>query len=183
MNAPELDFDTVVSEEEREREAFLRTLDTFGVSDDLDDPVNTDVVIDHYLAALADREAEMARNAQVFTRRVAMLEGWLKDVNASAEREAKWLRQQIEAFARDYDFGKKKSRALPHGTIGYRASRETLEITDMDAAAAFAVERGLETKVAVNKTPLLECFRKDGIVPDGCEYVAGGDHFYIRVGS
>lgn len=169
--------------EEQEREAFLRSLDDFPVSEDLDDPVNTDVAIDRYLAALSEREAEILRNAQVATRRIDMIQAWLRDANARAEREAQWLRGMIEAFAKDYDFGKKKSRGLPSGTIGYRGRPATLEVTDPAAAVAFALANGLETKTTVAKTPLLAHFKATGEIPDGCEYVEGAETFFIRTGA
>lgn len=172
MSAPDW-----IIEEDREREAFIRSLDTFPVSDDA---TTTDVVLDHYLEQLREREAEIARNREVAERRKAMIDQWLSDALAGHEREAKWLRQQIEAFARDYDFGRRKSRSLPHGTIGYRARPDTLEIVDPAAALAFAKAYGLETKETVNKTPLLQYFKAGGVVPDGCEYVEGAETFYVR---
>ncbi len=170
--------------EELDREAFLRSLDTVPVSEDLDNPVNTDVVLDHYLEHLARREAEIEQNRAVAERRIDMIRLWERDANASNERECAWLRHVIETIARGYDFGKKKSRALPSGTFGYRARPATLEILDMPAAVAFAEANKLEIKKSVNKTPLLDYFKAHkGIIPDGCEYVAGADVFFVKTGG
>lgn len=169
--------------EEIEREQFLRTLDTFPVSEDLDDPVNTDVALDHYLEQLRERESEIERNAQIMTRRMAMIQAWERDANGRIERECQWLRQMIEALGRQYDFGKKKSRALPNGTFGFRAKPATLEITDPTAALAFAEANGLPIKKSVGVTPLKEHFKATGEIPDGCEYVEPEETFYVRAGG
>lgn len=171
-------------QQEQEREAFFRSLDLgFAVAEDIDDPVNTDVAVDFYLERLVEREAEIARNGEIAARRKAMIDAWLQEANAQHEREAAWLRLQIEAFARTYDFGKKKSRSLPHGTFGFRTRAGTLEIQDMPAAVAFAEANELEVKKTVNKTPLLAHFKATGEIPDGCEYVEGGESVYIKPGG
>lgn len=175
-------FEFAEPTEEQLREAFLRTLDTVpGFNES--DPASIDAVLDVYLEALAGREREMQRNAEVADRRKAMIDLWLADANRTHEREAAWLRHMIETIAAQYDFGKKKSRTLPAGTFGYRSKPATLEIVDMAAAVAFAEAHQLEVKRTVGKTPLLQAFKASGIVPDGTEYVEGSESFYVKVGQ
>lgn len=172
------------STEEQEREAFLQTLDTFPVAEDLDDPVNTDVALDHYLEQLSQREADIAANHAVAEHRRAMIEGWEREQNGRLERECQWLRQQIEAWGRQYDFGSRKSRALPNGSFGFRATPAKVEITDMEAAVAFAEREGLEVKKTVGKKPLMAYIKAhQGVIPDGCEYVDGADVFFVKTGA
>lgn len=172
------------STEEQEREAFLQALDTFPLTEDLDDPINTDVALDHYLEQLGQREQEIARNHEIAERRHAMIAAWEREANGSLERECQWLRQQIEAWGRPYDFGSKKSRALPHGSFGYRSTPAKVEITDMEAAVAFAEAEGLEVKKTVGKKPLMDYIKDhQGIIPDGCEHVDGSESFFVKTGA
>lgn len=184
MSAPETQIGTPeLTQEELERERFLVTLDTYEVSEDLDDPANLDACLDHLLEKLHEREEEISRNAAIMTRRIAMIQAWERDANGSLERECRWIRQEIEALARGYDFGRKKSRALPNGTFGFRARPATLEVVDPEAAVAFAEERGLPIKKSIGVTPLKEHMKATGEIPEGCEYVEGTETFYIKAGS
>lgn len=172
------------STEEQEREAFLQALDTFPLTEDLDDPINTDVALDHYLEQLGQREQEITANTAVAEKRHAMIAAWEREQNGRLERECQWLRQQIEAWGRPYDFGSKKSRALPHGSFGFRATPAKVEITDMEVAVAFAEAEGLEVKKTVGKKPLMGYIKAHaGEIPEGCEYVEGEDRFFITTGA
>lgn len=167
--------------EEAERAEFFAALEE-GFGDD-DSRAGLDTRLDFLLQKMADRALAIANNDEVADRRIAMIEGWRRQQNATIEREIGWLRLHFEALSDGYDFGAKKSRALPHGTFGFRKKGDTLEIIDMPAAVTFAEANGLEIKRSVNKTPLLEHFRKTGEIPDGTEFVPGGDAFFVKAGS
>jgi hypothetical protein len=139
-----------------------------------------DAYLDVILERLAQVEAEVAENREVARRRIEMIQGWEHSVNETLTKRATWLRQRVEMFAAGYDYGSKKSSELPHGTFGFRAKADTLEITDQTQAVAFAEAAGLEIKKSVNKTPLLKYFKATGEVPSGCEYVEGGDQFFVK---
>lgn len=183
MSATELELSQAPDGEtdEQEREAFLRSFGDLPNSDEADQ-VGLDIIIDRYLERIAEREAEIARNAEISARRVEMIKQWERDANVSLERECRWLQQQIEGFSRQYDFGKKKTRALPHGEFGNRWQPERIEIIDPVAAVAFAKANGLEIKESVNKTPLHDHVKKTGIIPDGVEVVPGWDKFFVKAG-
>ena len=150
------------SEEEGEREAFLRTLDEeLPIEDAGDDSrVTLDLVIDRYFE---------------------MIQKWEQDANASYARENQWLHITILGFARSYDFPKGKTRKLPHGEFGKRWQGPTIEIVDMDKAVAFAEENGLEIKKTVGKTPLLKHMEATKKLPPGCAPVPGEDRIFARV--
>ncbi len=163
-----------------EREAFLRTLDDAPiVSDDAADPVRRDLYLDRLLARLAEIEGDAARNRAIAQEQTAHIDRWLQGANGTLERQAEWLRQGIEAAAQGYDFGRKRSRDLPHGRFGYRRSPERLEILDMEAAAIFAEANGLPVKRSVDKAPLREWAQHTGEVPPGTEIVPGAEKFYV----
>lgn len=147
------------------------------------DRVGLDQHIDRLLAKLAEREAEIATNDAIAKRRIDDIEAWRRQQNETHEREAQWIRQQVAAIAKRYDFGKRKSRDLPSGTFGHRWRPETIEIVDEAAAVAFAEANGLEIKKSVNKTPLVSHLKETDIVPDGCKIVPGEDSFFVTVGG
>ena len=168
-----------------EREAFFREVDVFPAPADVDDPVGVDTALDHYLQLLFDREQEMQRNREIAERRHAMIEAWEQDVNGSLKRECRWLKLEIEALAAGYDFGTKRSRALPHGSFGYRRGADRIEIAEPARAIAWAEGNGLESEVkkSIGKTPLLKHLKATGELPDGCEFIEGSDAFFIKSGS
>lgn len=167
-----------------EEEAFFQALDLEVpvFSDELGNRPQLDTFIDHYLEALAERERTIAENRRVADARKAMIEQWLQSENTRIEREAFWLTRQIEAFAAEYDYGKKKSRNLPHGTFGVRRSPDRLEVNDEAAALEYAATHGIAgaIKRSILKTPLLKHLKETGDIPDGCELLEGTDTFYVK---
>lgn len=180
---------TPESDQEEAREAFLRSLDP-GVpffSDEPGDRAQRDAYLDRYLEALAGLEKSIAENRRVAENRKAMIDRWLSSENERAEREAAWLRRQIEAFAAGYDYGKKRSRNLPHGTFGVRKAPDQVVITDPAKALEFAEGNGVEIRVVreVQKKPLAAFvaehtdFQPDP-EEDGWEIAPGAEQFYIK---
>ena len=170
--------EATTDEQDDGREAFLQSLE---LESGHADQVGLDVYIDHLGERLREREDEIARTREIAQRRIEMIQSWANHATAQVERECVWIRLQIEANAQFYDFGKKKSRELPHVTFGYRARPATLNVVDMPAAVAFAEAHELEIKKTVNKTPLVGYFKTHGgIIPDGCEYVDGSDDFFVK---
>lgn len=115
-----------------------------------------DTYLDVLLERLAKAEADIAENQEVARRRIQMIQAWEHSANESLQRQAGWLRQQVEMFARGYDYGSKTSRQLPHGEFGTKKKPDSIEIVDQEKALGFARRVGLEIKVEekVQKTPL-----------------------------
>ena len=161
-----------------------------GLGEPMPEPVRLtelDLWIDRRGAKMAELEAQIERERDVMERRVRMIRDHFEGVIAALERQRTWLEQQLVATAEGYPYPKgKKSRDLPFVTIGKRASRESLDVEDADAALAFAEETdGLREQISVkrwvNKTPLLDYFQATGEVPPGCVYVAAEDRPYVKV--
>lgn len=177
MNQPMQVFEPAVTDE---REAYLASLDPVPSGEYGASAAELDARIDVYLAKLGELETEIARNAEIADRRVQMIRAWEAEANGRLDREAGWLRQAVASLAEGYDYGKKKSRALPHGTFGVRQGRDTLEIRDQAAAVAFAQANGLPVVTSVGKTPLMEHLKATGEVPDGCELRAATSVFFVQ---
>lgn len=159
-----------------------------------DGPTDRELRADYLLETLAELQAELAHLDEFTARRIQMVQDHRDTEAARIQRRMDYLSDRVRAcvpydpavFASEYG---KKSIKLPHGTLGYRSSKETVQIADKEKALAFAKAHGLEIRVteAVNKTPLLDYVRATGDIPDpdvcGFELVPGSDDFYVKVGG
>jgi phage host-nuclease inhibitor protein Gam len=144
-----------------------------------------DVRLDWLLSRLARVQAEIKRNSDVATARVQQIRTWEASANESLDRQCGYLEHLISLIGINYDYGKKRSRSLPNGTVGFRKRPPSVEIWDAEKAVAFALQRGIkvEQKTWVGKTELRKHIESTGELPegaiDGVEYVEGGDVFYV----
>jgi phage host-nuclease inhibitor protein Gam len=144
-----------------------------------------DVRLDWLLSRLGRLQAEIKRNSDVADARVEQIRTWQASANESLERQCGYLEHLISLIGINYDYGKKRSRSLPSGTVGFRKRPPSVEIWDAEKAVRFAQERGIEvqTKEWVTKTDLRKYIETTGELPegaaDGVEYVEGGDVFYV----
>lgn len=174
--------------EEAERAAFFAAMEE-GFGDD-ESRAGLDTRLDFLLQKMADRDLAIANNDEVADRRIAMIEGWRRQQNATIEREIGWLRLHFEALADGYDFGNARSRSLPHGSFGFRKGPDRVEVVDMAKAVQWAKENGLEAelKVSIDKTPLRKAWapnlKATGEAPDptaaGFDYILGEDSFFVK---
>jgi len=78
--------------------------------------------------------------------------------------------------------GSKRSVDYLQGRAGLRKGKDSLAVLDEAKAIAWAKDNSLpeavKTTESILKTPLLEQFLSDGLVPDGCEFVSAADAFY-----
>lgn len=147
------------------------------------------VRVDFLLEKRAEIEREIARNEDVARRRIQMIESWRDEENTVLGRQIEWLDRRITDHAAAFQLGEngnKKSRRLPHGQVGFRKTRDTVEIEDMELAVSFAEAHDLPIKKEVNKTPLIEFVQSTGEEPnpetDGFRFVPGEEpgQFYIK---
>ena len=149
---------------------------------------DVDVRVDYLLGHLASINGAIAGNNEVAQRRMDAVRAWQQTENEKLEKRVAWITFEImqaapqtgEQFKDSYG---KKSRELPNGSVGFRAGRDSVEITDMDSAVAYAIENDLELKVktTVNKTPLIKHAQKTGEMEGGgWEFVPGEDTFYAK---
>lgn len=155
---------------------------------DGDDLTGAELRVDYLLEKLA-AEHERIIGVEAFTkRRVEMVLAHKATELAKLAKRVEWLESKIRehmpldsvGFKKQYGA---KSHRLPHGQIGYRSSRATVDIVDPVRALEFAKARGLEISVTerVNKTPLLDYVRETGDYPDdaGFTVVEPSDEFFV----
>jgi hypothetical protein len=159
-----------------------------------DGPTVQELQADYLLEKMAEELAALLHLADFTERRVEMIRQHAEIEGQRIQRRLDYLESKLRMcvpydpaqFEKQYG---KKSLKLPHGTLGYRASKESVWITDKDKALSFARSHGLEIKFteSVNKTPLLDYVRTTGEVPDpeecGFELVPPSDDFFVKAGA
>ena len=153
-----------------------------------DDASEVDSIIDWWLEQLRANEAEVKRNAAVAKSRREMISDWEAGEALRLEAQRKYFVGHIGQLAPSTaddtvtKYGK-RSRALPHGTFGFRHSTDTIEIADPKAALAFAVTNNLAVKTvhSVSKTSLKDHATATGETEgDGWRMVIGADEFFVK---
>lgn len=142
-----------------------------------------DYQADRYLERLALVADEQARNDALYKARLADLQAWRASEQRGLEKRQTWLEAELLVLARAMDYGRKKSRNLPHGKLGKRSKRSTVQVLDDEAAGEFAKKQGLPHKVTTTITALKEFVEKQkGKLPEGVAvYVPGGDdEYYVK---
>lgn len=144
---------------------------------------------DYLLERIARERARQDRIHGAAALRVKMIRDNEADECGKVERRIAYLESQVRVQLPG-DAGRfkavygKKSVSLPHGQIGFKQHRATVEIVDPAKALAFAQAHGLEIRVtqSVNKTPLIEHVMRNSEDPnpetDGFEFVPARDEFF-----
>ncbi len=149
---------------------------------------DTDSRIDWYFEKIRESQAEIARNDEVAHRRMDMIADWRAGENAKIERRISHMTAMIgtlvppnvAAMQAEYS---KKSRTLPNGSFGYRATPDSVDISDPQAALAFAVTNNLFVKSvhSVTKTALKNHAKATGEMEgEGWRMVRGSDEFFVK---
>ena len=156
-----------------------------------DDASQVDGRIDWWLEQLRANEVEEGRNVVVAKERHDMISDWFAGEAAKLERQRKYIVGHIgqlvppsaDAMVKEYG---KKSRALPNGTVGYRARPDSVDISDPKEALAFAVTNNLPVKTthSVSKTVLKDHAKATGEMDGlGWHMVPGTDEFFVKAAS
>ncbi|MFP3947132.1 MAG: host-nuclease inhibitor Gam family protein [Longimicrobiales bacterium] len=186
----------IVDEIEREEDDFLRRI---GLADDVkraeialedageDEEVRAvernpelDSRIDALLERIAERRAEIRESEEVEERRVQMIRDHFKGERYSLEASVEYLENKVRLLALGgYDFKRKKSRNLPHGTFGFRATRPTVEVVNEERAvkwAGSAVPEAVKVTRSVLKTPILDALTDEGVLAETGEVLDAEEH-------
>jgi phage host-nuclease inhibitor protein Gam len=104
---------------------------------------------DWALARVAEMELEIEANEELGARAITQIEERVRKMNDQAMRGVTFFRARIEEFARAnrealLGGGKKKSRKLVHGSIGWRSSPAGLKVEDEAKLLAWAQAQPVE---------------------------------------
>lgn len=105
--------------------------------------------LDWCLRRIAELEAEIAENNAVAAARIAEVKARTEKLNATAQRGVEFFENCARTFAEQnrellLKGGKKKSRALPSGTVGWRKSGGRARKADEAALLEWARQQPVE---------------------------------------
>jgi phage host-nuclease inhibitor protein Gam len=152
---------------------------------------------DWALSRVADYEREIAENKQLLAEGIARLKLKTDALNAKAAKSVAWFTWQLKRWALQnrpvlLKGGSKKSRALIHGTIGWRKEGGGLEVEDAEKLLAWAQKQPVEFNlVRITEEPAINVIKAwvmegDGDpaqFPPGMKVGQAKDEFYIRAQS
>jgi len=158
-------------------EAFIERMEA-GISNEQDDPFHiTDYKkCDWVIKKITAVDDEIDRLEEQHRRRVKQLEN---EKTFFQER----FGTELEAWTRTNLDGRKKSIDMPHGRIGFRKSRESIEIVDKEANLDWAKENcpdALREKEWTIKTPQIKLMKETGEMPDGTALKPAKDRFFVK---
>lgn len=144
--------------------------------------------VDYLLQRIREEEARAEEIAQFTARRIAMVQEHGRTQLHTIERRVQWLKGRVmlhvpatgEGMQREFG---KKSLALPHGKVGFRATPSTVKITDMPTVVAWAKKNGVpvDTAESVRVAHLKHHLAVNGEVAEGAEYIDGSERSYVEV--
>jgi phage host-nuclease inhibitor protein Gam len=151
--------------------------------------IATTVDLDWALSRLGALEAEMAS----LQAQVTAAEGRLREradyLTAKIHHGVMFFRAKIEEHAvknREslLGGGKKKSRALLNGTVGWRKTQGKLEVLDKQAFLAWLERHPKEAGLySVRIVPIMDALKDHYLrtksIPPGCQWVDETDSFYV----
>lgn len=144
---------------------------------------------DWALRRLAELQRTVAENEAVLKASIERLKERTKRLNAQHERGIAFFEGKLREFAEprkaELLTGKKKSRSLPSGDIGWRSVAEKLAVVDEAAAIEWARTQPVESellriKEEVNKAALAAHYRESGEVPPGCDVSPAREEFHVK---
>ena len=146
--------------------------------------------LDWALSRVADLEREMAENERLAALAIERIRLRTLKLNERAARGVQFFSGRIREYAELHRAellggGKKKSRALVHGTVGWRKKGGGLSVTDVEALLAWARAQPVEAELLrIKEEPALSAIKKHyaatGEVPDGCDVEPEVEEFTLK---
>lgn len=140
---------------------------------------------------MQELEAQIAAVEKQKEAAIARIEKRAAELEEKAARGIAFFKEHLSEFGerekRQLLTGKRKSRDLVHGVIGWRAKNKggKLRWVDEDLTIAWAksrpVEEGLyRVKYELEKTAIEKVARAENIIPPGCELLTETDEIYVK---
>lgn len=145
---------------------------------------------DWCLKRLGELNAEIAENQSIVAGHVSKLKLRLDALNSTAVRGVAFFESRLREFAEAnkeelLKGGKKKSRALPHGTLGWKKTSGGLEVKELESYLEWARNQPMELEVLrIKEEPamagLQKLFKETGELPPGCEMKEEKDEVVVK---
>lgn len=151
------------------------------------------VDLDWALSRIADAERQQAELRRVAEEVIARARLKAEILSERLEKEAAYFRSRVATYAETHRAellgnGKRRSRTLLHGTIGWRKTGGGLEVTDREALLDWARAQPVELGcLRIKEEPALTEIKKHcattGEVPPGCDVSPDAEEFTIKAVS
>ena len=143
---------------------------------------------DWAVSRILDAEARNARRAELASLLHARVDQWLNKASASDQESIDNLTALVRPFAEVEIAKQRRSRSLvlPSGTIQLRRLLDRLDITDPEAAMAWATDNAPEAIIVrkeLSKSALKTLIFKDGEAVPGIEASLGTDEIYVKASA
>lgn len=135
--------------------------------------------LDWTLSRIADLEREVEENDKLAALAIDRIKVRTEALNERAQKGVDWFRTKATAYVEEHKSellggGKKKSRTLLHGIIGWRKTGGKLEVKEPEVALEWARSQPVETGVLriveqLDKKAVNAIHEKTGEVPPGCD--------------
>lgn len=145
---------------------------------------------DWALSRIADLEEELAENNVVLEQAMARIRSRTEKLNEQITKGITFFRSALAAYAHEHrdallKGGKKKSRSLLHGSIGWKQAGGDLKVQDRDALLVWARTQPVEKEfVRIKEEPAVDAvkrhFKLTGEVPPGCEVEPEREDFTVK---
>lgn len=138
------------------------------------------------LGALRQQSVELERYAEAERAEIARVQSRYDAVKSRVMKHITAIEQQLAIVAEGLEYGKKKSRILGNGSVGFRAVPERLSITDSVVLVGWAGQHApelvrKEVKLSVPQAAAKEYFTSTGEIPEGCELVPASQKFVYSI--
>jgi phage host-nuclease inhibitor protein Gam len=145
---------------------------------------------DWALSRVSDLEAELAENNAVAEEAIARIQSRADKLNERVQKGITFFRSALAAYAyahRDelLKGGKKKSRALLHGSLGWKKAGGDLKVQDREALLAWARTQPVEKAfLRIKEEPAVDevkrHFKASGEIPPGCDVEPEREDFVVK---
>lgn len=158
-------------EEERAELEHLIGVPLTGDSD-----ANLAATASQLLAAIRTRQAELTRHENAEAAEIQRIRARYATPKQRIKERISALEGLLGVVAEGLDYGKKKSRIVGNGTVGFRTTPERVAVTDSTALLAWAAANAptlikVETKQSVPQAAVKDHLTSTGELPEGCELI------------
>lgn len=146
--------------------------------------------MDWALARICDMEREMEENEMLAKASIGRIELKTEILNERAQKAVDFFRSRVASYAQEHRAelvggGKKKSRTLLHGFVGWRKGGGNLEVKDKEALLEWARAQPIETNfLRVKEEPAIDeikrAFGQTGEIPPGCDVTPQVEELTIK---
>jgi hypothetical protein len=150
--------------------------------------VDSMMKMDWCVSKIIDAEARNARRAELAATLHERVDAWLTKASTADNDTIAYLTSLLRPFAISEIAKQRRSRTLllPSGSVSLKKLPDKLDITDTEAAMAWASENApsaIIIKKELSRSVLKSLIVSQGEAVPGCEFSLGPDELYVRANA